>query len=192
METALQISLDIDSVNWALHTAELSIAKWAQRDGYYNNRTTSHFTGKLGELAVEKYLLAQNQKIDSHFRFAERENLCDLVIKLNRYKKICRIEVKTWSANYWADLGRCIAVEQYPELQKKADVVLWCVIQTESIDGLAKNPQPVLVSLAGWSRVDEISNAEIKHTGVGEMRKVKNYQLDEGELNPIETLLQKV
>jgi hypothetical protein len=83
-------------------------------------------------------------------------------------------------------------VEQYPDLQKKADVVLWCVIETGNLDGLAKNPQPVLVSLAGWSRVEDISKAEIKYTGIGAMRKVENYQLEDRELHPINLFIHEV
>lgn len=179
-----QVQLSVEDVQWAADAARASIAKWSQRDGYYNNRLASHLTGKLGELAMEKYLLENRFKLDSHFRFAERENLCDIVVKVKNYSQVCRLEVKTWSAGYWADLGRCIAVDQYPTLQKKADLVVWCVLAPVDMDQLTASPSPLVVSLAGWSTAAEISKAPIHATGSGGMRKVMNYQLDEKDLHP--------
>ncbi len=179
-----QVQLSVEDVQWAADAARASIAKWSQRDGYYNNRLASHLTGKLGELAMEKYLLENRFKLDSHFRFAERENLCDIVVKVKNYSQVCRLEVKTWSASYWANLGRCIAVDQYPTLQKKADLVVWCVLAPVDMDQLTASPSPLVVSLAGWSTAAEISKAPIHATGSGGMRKVMNYQLDEKDLHP--------
>ncbi len=186
MNNFVQIALDVEDVKWAIDTAMSSIEKWSQRDGYYNNRLASHLTGKLGELAMERYLLENRLKLDSHFRFSERENLCDLVVKIKNYSQVRRLEVKTWSAAYWADLGRCIAVAQYPILKKKADLIIWCVVEPVDLDALLKNPIGVTVSLAGWSTVGEIRSAPIKRTGAGDMRKVENYQLEEGDLRPMQ------
>lgn len=183
-QKALQVELDAADVRWAADAAHASIEKWSQRDGYYNNRLASHLTGKLGELAMEKYLLENRFKLDSHFRFAERENLCDIVVKVKNYSQVCRLEVKTWSASYWADLGRCIAVDQYPILKKKADLVIWCVLAPVNMDQLTASPSPLVVSLAGWSTMAEISKAPIHATGSGGMRKVTNYQLEEKSLHP--------
>ncbi len=183
------VSLTIEDVKWAVSTARSSIEKWSTREGYYNNRTASHLNGKLGELAVEKYLLDAGCKIDSHFRFPERENLSDIVVKVKKYTQVCRLEVKTWSANYWPELGRCIAVDQYPVLKKKADRILWCVIDSTSAEELLKTPTALQVSLAGWSSIGDVSEAPIQNTGIGEMRKVNNYQLSQSALHPIEELL---
>jgi len=182
MNEAVRVLLETADVEWAIRSASVSIEKWSGQAGYYNNRFDSHFKGKLGELAAEKYLLEKGYKLDSHFRFPERENLSDLVIKVKRYTKVCRLEVKTWDAKYWPELGRCISVEQYPDLKKKADIILWCVLDLKDVETLLKTPEGLSVSLAGWSKVEVIVNASIKDTGIGGMRKVKNYQLLETDL----------
>ena len=75
MENRPEIELPVADVLWATDTARLSLARWEGQRGYYNNCMNSHFKGKLGELAVERFLLDQKLKLDSHFRFADRENL---------------------------------------------------------------------------------------------------------------------
>ena len=182
-----EIELPIADVKWAAETARSSFARWESQRGYYNNRLNSHFKGKLGELAVEKFLLDQKLKLDSHFRFPDRENLADIVVKIHGYKRILRIEVKTWSNNYWQDLGRCISVDQFPDLKKKADVVVWCVTD---VDSAADAVAPVKVLLTGWSTIDDVSKAPICLTGLDNMRKVENYQLAEPDLYAINSLLE--
>jgi hypothetical protein len=175
------IELSIADAQWAAETARASFERWESQQGYYNNRLNSHFKGKLGEIAVEKFLLDQKLKLDSHFRFADRENLVDIVVKIKGYKKVVRLEVKTWSKNYWHNLGRCIAVDQYPNLKKKADIIVWCLVdEKQTLDTSASAPVKVL--LAGWSKMEEISNAPINLTGLDNMRKVNNYQLAEADL----------
>jgi hypothetical protein len=88
--------------------------------------------------------------------------------------------VKTWSRNYWQELGRCISVDQFPDLKKKADVVVWCVTDA---DAIADTPAPVKVLLVGWSKMDEVEKAPIQFTGLDNMRKVENYQLAETDLH---------
>ncbi len=183
MHEVIKISLEIADVKWAIQVASTSIGKWSGQAGYYDNRINSHFKGKLGELAVEKYLLENGHKLDSHFRFPDRENLSDLVIKIKKYTEVCRLEVKTWDAKYWSELGRCISVAQYPDLKKKADIILWCVVDLKDVDALLKNPHEVAVSLAGWSKLEEIADAPIKDTGIGGMRRIRNYQLLETNLH---------
>lgn len=175
-----EIELSIADVQWAADTARASFEKWESQQGYYNNRLNSHFKGKLGEIAVEKFLLNQKLKLDSHFRFADRENLGDIVVKIKGYKKIVRLEVKTWSLNYWQDLGRCIAVDQYADMKKKADVIVWCLVYENQVLDM---PAPVKILLAGWSKMEEVLNATIKLTGLNNMRKVNNYQLAESDLH---------
>jgi hypothetical protein len=184
MITAPEIELPVADVQWSADTARSSFDRWESQQGYYNNRLNSHFKGKLGELAVEKFLLDKNLKLDSHFRFADREKLADIVVKVCGYSKVLRLEVKTWSGKYWQELGRCVAVGQFPDLKKKADVVVWCVT-----DGSLDAPAPTKVLLAGWSRLDEILKAPIKLTGLDHMRKVENYQLAETDLRGINSLL---
>jgi hypothetical protein len=187
MSTTVEIELPIPDVQWAAETARSSLARWESQRGYYNNRLNSHFKGKLGELAVEKFLLDQNLRLDSHFRFADREALADIVVKIHGYKKVLRLEVKTWSRHYWQDLGRCISVEQFPDLKKKADIIAWCVTDASGI-----SDTPVNVLLAGWSKMDEILKAPVKFTGLDNMRKVKNYQLAETDLRHVDSLMEGI
>jgi len=182
IENILEIPLNADTVQWAAESAKLSVERWSQQSGYYTNYLNSHFKGKLGELAVEKFLLENGYKLDSHFRFSERENLSDIVVKIRRYSEVCRLEVKTWDKRYWADLGRCIAVDQYEKIKKKADQIIWCMVQAEDFESLLNCPVPVHVSLMGWSWVSDIKNAPIRFTGTDKMRKVENHQLNEADL----------
>lgn len=181
---ATVIELLIPDVQWAAETARSSFARWENQRGYYNNRLNSHFKGKLGELAVEKFLLDQSLKLDSHFRFPDREKLADIVVKIRGYNKVLRIEVKAWSGNYWQELGRCISVDQFPDLKKKADAVVWCVVD---VDAAVDAPAKVL--LAGWSTMDEIAKAPIQFTGLDNMRKVENHQLAETDLREMSGLV---
>lgn len=192
MNETVRITVPCADVEWAVHAAKNSIGKWSQREGYYTNRLESHFKGKLGELAVEKYLLETGHAIDAHYRFPDREKLCDIVVKVRKYTQVCRLEVKTWSENYWAELGRCIAVEQYPDLKKKSDLIVWCVIDAVSVADFLTHPADVTVALAGWSRMNEIALAPVKETGTGRMRKVKNYQFAASDLHPIRELLKEL
>jgi hypothetical protein len=141
---------------------------------------------------VERYLLETKHSLDAHFRFPDRERLSDIVVKIRKYTKVCRLEVKTWSHNYWAKLGRCIAVDQFPDLKRKADLVVWCVIHEINLKELYKKPVSVSISLAGWSTLDEIANATVQNTGIGSMRKIRNYQLEESDLHPIRELLKEM
>jgi hypothetical protein len=179
MPTPIEINLPIPDVQWAAETARASFARWQNQRGYYNNRFNSHFTGKLGELAVEKFLLRQNLKLDSHFRFSDRENLADIVVKIRGYNRILRLEVKTWNREYWQELGRCISVQQFPDLKKKADLIVWCV--TDAAAALTP-PKPVAVLLAGWSNLEDVSKAPTQFTGLDAMRKIENHQLAETDL----------
>jgi hypothetical protein len=184
-----EIELTIEDVQWAAHAAQSSFSKWTGQEGHYDNRLNSHFKGRLGEVAAEKFLLCQNLKLDSHFRFLDRENLSDIVVKINGYRKICRVEVKTWSNAYWQELGRCVSVDQYPDLQKKADVIIWCVVDVLDMKEIVKTPATVNAAVVGWSRMDDISKAPIKLTGSGGMREVENYQLDDKDMNDMSGFL---
>jgi hypothetical protein len=128
-------------------------------------------------------------KLDSHFRFPDRENLADIVIKIKGYKRIVRVEIKTWSANYWKELGRCIAVDQLSDLKKKSDVIIWCLTNIQEVP---KTPAITKLFLYGWSTMTDVENAPIRLTGMENMRKVKNFQLPEKGLREMNTFLSNV
>jgi hypothetical protein len=184
-EKTLEISINPEDVRWAAESAKISSEHWSQQVGHYTNSLTSHFKGKLGELAVEKFLLEKGYKLDSHFRFPDRENLSDIVIKIRNYSEVCRLEIKTWDKRYWSELGRCIAVDQYEKIKKKADQIIWCIVQADDFDSLLTAPASVNITLMGWSWTADVVNAPIRLTGTDKMRKVENYQLDENDLHPM-------
>lgn len=97
------------------HAPDYAINKWSEHEGYYSNKFNSHLIGKLGEVAVEKHILKIEYKLDSYFRFPDREKQSDIVVKIRKYTQVCRLEIKIWSANYWEELGRCVSVDQYPD-----------------------------------------------------------------------------
>lgn len=184
-----EVALTVTEVQWAIETARESFGRWKGQKGYYNNRLNSHFKGKIGEIATEKFLMNRNLKLDSHFRFPERENLADIVVKIKGYKRIARIEVKTWSINYWKELGRCIAVDQVSNLKKKSDVIIWCLT---NIQETPKTPTSIKMYINGWSTITDVENAPTKLTGLENMRKVKNYQLPEKDLREMNTFLSDI
>ncbi len=186
---AVQMTLSPADVAWTRETARQSAQRWAAQPGHYTNALRAHLIGKLGELAVEHALLTRGLRLDAHFRHPERESLCDIVVKRRGYRALTRLEVKTWSRAHWPELGRCIAVEQFPLLQKKADVVIWCV--TDPPDP-AEAPAPAVVDLVGWSTLEEVRAAPVRWTGAGAMRRVQNHQLDASTLHPFSTFLKEI
>ncbi|MCZ2127775.1 MAG: hypothetical protein LC099_08405 [Anaerolineales bacterium] len=182
----MNYELGAADVQWAAETARAAFARWRNQKGHYDNRLNSHFKGKLGELAVEKFLTDCNLKFDSHFRFAERENLADLVVKIKGYRQILRVDVKTWGEIYWRELGRCVAVNQLSGLKKKADAIVWCVAEIQEIP---QTPAPIQLRLCGWSTLADVERAPVQLTGIDKMRKVENHQLPEESLREMASFL---
>lgn len=184
----MNVILSHEQIDEAHALACRSIARWAHIRGHYNNRLRSHLIGKLGEIAAASFLDAAGLALTRHFLDATAERLCD--ISVNRTNgRVTRIEVKTWAAQYWPDLGRCIAIDQYSALCQKCDVVFWCVlsgpipvIETTQYDTLD-------VDVGKWSTVDDIARAPQRWTGRNSMRKVHNYQFDETSLRDSDSLL---
>lgn len=92
----------------------------------------------LGEVAMERWARSRNYDVVALFRDPRQADSADILIN-----KV-RVEVKTWSSEYWEALGRCYTPEQASTLDNKADLVMWCVLG-ESV-----------VVLAGWSLPDEV------------------------------------
>lgn len=184
----MNIALSRQQVQEAHHLACQSIAKWGNARGYYNNRLRSHLIGKIGEIATETWLRDTGLALTPHYRDLSKERFCDISVNRANGSEV-RIEVKSWSSEYWLDLGRCIAVRQYDALCQKCDLVLWCVLP---------RPIPVIetieydeymVDVGRWSTLEDIKTAPQVWTGSGSMRKVYNYQLDEKSLRDSESLL---
>jgi hypothetical protein len=157
----------------AVTIANDTLELFSSRRGHYNNTVNSHLRGKLGEIAVARFFGESGFMVNPVFRDLNQMAEADIVIPGK-----CRIEVKTWSKNFWPSMGRCIAVDQLAKLQQKADLLVWCV----SDDELAPNMQ---ITIAGWNLISDIPAAPRRLTGSANGRKVDNYQLEPTALREI-------
>jgi hypothetical protein len=185
------ITLDQVAIRWAMSAADESTARWASSPGHYRNQWTSHLVGRLGEIAVEQFLLQHGVLIHAHFRFPERENLCDIELLPAGRASPMRLDVKTWSEVFWPDLGRCVAVNQLQALEHKADSILWCILHESARRPRAiwQTLDAVRVSIAGYSTVSDIRQAPIRLTGRAGMPQVRNHQIAEQDLRPLDDLI---
>ena len=194
MRDHITVTLSQEDIAWAVQRAQETLARWGKVYGHYNNKFNSHLKGRLGEVAVEKLIQQWELKHASHFRDADLDKWCDIELQKTISITPCRVDVKTWSEEHWQDLGRCIAVNQVPSLEKKADRIIWCVVEKME----TPSPETVLalesidVDVVGWSTLAEVKGAPIKFTGHAWMRKVENHQLDVDALHPIGTFVESM
>ena len=101
---------------------------------------------------------------------------------------------KAWSEEHWQDLGRCIAVKQVPSLEKKADRIIWCVVEKmgKPSPEAVLTLQSLVVEVVGWSTLAEVKDAPIKFTGNEWAGKVENHQLDVDALHPMGTFVESM
>ena len=172
-------SYTLTDADWVLANtlAEKTLQVFAGRPGFYSNNLNSHVRGKCGEIAVTRILEGLKYEVLAHWSDLDLISKADVTLNQR-----IRADVKTWDNIYWSQMGRCIARNQLPVLQKKADVILWC--HSESILGPGS-----YVTLAGWNTVTEIGQAPIRFTGPESGRKVENYQLDGDKVQNIDLLL---
>ena len=176
-----EITIEISETDYKAATtmAGQTLAKFAGNPGYYTNSYNSHLRGKIGEIAWAKWFADQGIDVERLYEDSALIANADLILKDEQEH---RIEVKTWDERWWKDLGRCIAVSQLPKLQKKVDLVIWCVSPTNLQSG-------ALVRLVGWSTVEDVAAAPKKYTGPKNRRQVHNYQLDQENLREMTSLL---
>lgn len=174
--------IDVESADYqeAMDLAHGTYQKFQESAGHYTNTLNSHERGKIGEFACLRCLEKYNLKCGAKFK--NLGNLRDADIIVHGDEDLC-VEVKTWNEKYWDEWGRCIAVEQFPALTKKANVVIWCI--TPDI-----TTPPVRVTIAGWNKVDDIENAPKRWTGPSN-RQVHNHQVDNDKLRPMADFLNK-
>ena len=185
------ITLDQVAIRWAVSAADESMARWASSPGHYRNQWTSHLVGRLGEIAAEQFLLSHGVQVQAHFRFPERENLCDIELFPAGREPSVRLDVKTWSEAFWPDLGRCIAVNQLEALDHKAKGILWCIVHESARRSQAiwQTQEAVRVSIAGYSTISDVHQAPIRLTGRAGMPQVRNHQIAEQDLRPLDELV---
>ena len=166
--------LNSETKQAALLLAEASFQKYSKVFGHYRNTANSHLVGRLGEFAAYLHLDMNKLEPIPHFLDISKDRECDID------SKVGRIEVKTWTAVHWQDWGRCVSVNQYPSVRKKADVILWCT--ADEIE--SETPK---IEFKGWSEVASIEGLEPKMTGA-EGRQIHNYHFEESDLHPISSL----
>ena len=129
----------------AVTLSEASLATFKETRGYYRNTANSHLIGRVGEIGVARWFEDAGYSVDRLFEQAGRERECDLMCDGRR------VEVKTWTAQWWPAWGRCVAVGQLAALAQKADFVLWATAEVDR-DSAA-------VDLQGWSSIEDVRAA---------------------------------
>lgn len=148
---SLSVALTKAQVVDARRRARVSAQAFAEVTGHYPNTLSRHFTGKLGEIGTETWLGLQGLSVDAVFRNPTR--LAEPDLKVGKRG----IEVKSWRAHNWAELGRCVDPAQLLWIRTRAVAILWCVVE--------EGPQGVEVRVAGWSTPDEVGATKIVATG---------------------------
>jgi hypothetical protein len=173
------VHLDAREVADARALAEATHAKWKTTQGHYRNLSRSHLVGKVGEVAAEKWASQNCVLLEARFRDFEREGDADLL--LGQRIRTLRVDVKTWSSEYWGQWGRCVAVGQLAALRRKADSILWAYACDLS-------ERAASVYLAGWSTLAEVEAMAPVWTGPNG-REVHNHQVAENQLRGLDELL---
>lgn len=169
----MEIHLVGEDFDQALELSRASLERFASVRGYYRNTSNSHLVGKLGELAAESWFRELGHEVVSLFRDPSLEADADIIFKE------FRVEVKTWSAQYWARWGRCVAIGQLPALRRKSDILLWCTV-------LFDEPRRTsVVDIRGWNYTAEIGSWEQLWTGPAG-RQVHNHQGLESDLRDLD------
>lgn len=150
--------------------ADQTLTRFSNVKGHYNNTLNSHLRGKIGEIAVASMFETLGYGVDLLYADLDKMALADIVISGKT-----RVEIKTWSLEYWIDMGRCIAVDQLSKLQKKCDCIMWCVSTEKMAPGMQ-------VKINGWNYMSDVSTAPRRLTGPSNGRKVENYQIEIDEV----------
>ena len=172
----MDLIISSDQFKLAEKLAVETFARFSRTKGHYNNTSNSHLRGKIGEIATSTALQELGFKVEDTYTDLDRMSEADLVISGN-----LRIDVKTWNAEHWNEMGRCISVDQIGKLERKADIIIWCISPKTLNPGIS-------VSVAGWNKVSEVRQAPRRLTGPQNGRKVENFQFEIGGIRDIEDL----
>ena len=181
------VPVDINMLMDATQMGVESFLRFKGHPGYYENTLNSHIVGKIGELACAQWAENLGIHCDQAFRDLNRKNEADLILNVGD-TRIVRVEVKTWSSNWWQTFGRCIAVGQMRQIRAKADIVVWCT-STPYSDLVQREMGDVMI--AGWNTVAEI--AQIVPTWTGPPgRQHHNHQVPTEQVRPLEDLVARI
>jgi len=175
----VQIAFTNEELGRVVILAWRTARKFKGFKGHYTNSLGNHFVGHVGSLGAEKWALANGLAPVGIFRDIERAAECDLHVTLRGQLK--RVEVKTWSQDYWDEWGRCVAVGQVDDLKQKTDLIVWAVVFPDD-DG-----RPVAM-VNGWSTLADVVAAPKKWTGPAG-RQVHNHQVDAEKIRDLASLL---
>jgi hypothetical protein len=174
----MDLIISSDQFKLAEKLAFETFARFSRTKGHYNNTSNSHLRGKIGEIATSTALQELGFKVEDTYTDLDRMSEADLVISRN-----VRIDVKTWNVEHWNEMGRCISVDQIGKLEKKADIIIWCISPNILAAGIS-------VSVAGWNKVSEVRQAPRRLTGPQNGRKVENFQFEVSGIRDIADLQQ--
>jgi hypothetical protein len=167
------IQLAAEEVELAQKLGAATHEKYKGNLGHYRNLPRSHLVGKLGEMAVDKWLQSEGFDPDAAYKDPEREGEPDLIVAGNG------LEVKTWRAETWPDWGRCVTPYQLKGIEKRAVAIVWVIVDDER--------EPVPAELPGWSTPQDAPGVETRMTGP-ESRQVLNHQVEPDALRDLESL----
>jgi hypothetical protein len=173
-ETVLVVHLTPEQIADAEALGQATFERWQSARGHYWNTLASHRKGKLGEIAVETWADEQRQiaVVESWFRDPERERDADLRLNMQRF------DVKTWDVSTWQSMGRCVRPGQINALRRKAEGIVWCIV-----DEAAQ-----AVGIAGWSTVGDVAALPVTMTG-RPGRLLENHQVPLDGMRDMDSLL---
>ena len=154
--------------------AKITFEKYRNNFGHYRNTANSHLVGHLGEFAAFIWLKDHGFNPSPSFLDPSKDREADI------FTTLARIEVKTWSEQYWQKWGRCVSETQYASVKKKADLIFW--LSVDEVE--SETPK---VTFRGWCEVSIFEGMSPIMTG-DPGREVRNFQLDPSQLNPVEEM----
>lgn len=135
------------------------------RSPYGFNHPHSHYVGVVAEHAswllfteIEE-MLGIDLNIDAAFKDENRECECDIYVGGKR------IEIKGIKYGSWKNYGPCISARQLSKIKRKADIVLWVLLNEKTKEA----------TFVGYNEVNEIESINPILTGPEHSQKIKNY-----------------
>jgi hypothetical protein len=155
---------------WEIITERIERKKFAPK---IPNKKHTHFIGRLGEVAAWHHFFTTGADPKPGFLMSESEPDITLGSGL-------KLEIKTWEARQWRDLGRAILMSQIQHLDRK-DRIVWCSVE------LGKRPytSPASAILHGWSTVSIFKNISREVLKGARTENVRSRQVEENEINPM-------
>lgn len=127
----ITVHIDVPTAKRIQTMATHLAAEYEGKKGKYetdkSNSLHSQIVGKIGEEAVARMFDLKKIEYLAWFRDHDMQAMSDL--KLPGYHdRGVAIEVKTWVSSQWRDLGRAVRKNQYEDVFRKSDVLIWCTV----------------------------------------------------------------